>query len=266
MPKVKQLIMGSQGGGMGDNLQITPIFKYFYNSTIEIINNDYGRDLASLYDGLANIQFKDNPIKQEESFKLYGYPERSLWSNNAAFNYLSIFGIEKLVSPIPFIKLNLSKLQKSKQKLSVYKNPIVVVTYGRGINTINDDHARYRLPSYENWQFLINKLSEKYTVLHYSKEQPLIKFNNCIEINGLTIDELKHDFTVISKYVGVDTGSYHLMIAVGGFTHVIVPKLSWEHQYYPPNWQYPPELWWNEPVRVKYYNKDCECLKILDNV
>jgi hypothetical protein len=126
--KDKQIIIGSQGGGLGDNLQITPIFKYFENATLEIINNDYGKDLSSVYETIAKIEFKDNPIKQEIFFSKYGNPERSKALRNGALNYLTIFGIENEVSPIPKVDLNLEEIQKAKQKLSNYKNPIALVT------------------------------------------------------------------------------------------------------------------------------------------
>ena len=44
-----------------------------------------------------------------------------------------------------------------------------------------------------------------------------------------------------------------------------MPDLSWQHQYYPPNWQYDEELWEKEDsIRVKYYNKDREWQNVLN--
>ena len=153
--------------------------------------------------------------------------------------------------------------------MSQYINPIAITTYGGGYGKIGTDQSfpSHRLVKYENWQTIINELSKKYTVLHFTRGDSLLKFDNCIEINNLTINELKHWFAAIKQYVGIDTGSYHLMISVGGFAHVLAPQLSWEYQYYPPNWQYPPELWWDEEFpRVKYYNKDTEWKLLFDNL
>jgi hypothetical protein len=265
--KNKQIIIGSQGGGLGDNLQITPLFKYFENGTLEIINNDYGKDLSSVYETIAKIEFKDSPIKQEIFFSKYGNPERSKALRNGALNYLTIFGIENEVSPIPKVHLNLEEIQKAKQKLSNYKNPIALVTYGGGYKKGDtlQMYPEYRLLAKEKWQFIVDQLSQKYTVLHFFKGENLMKLENCIEVNNLSIYDLKHYFAVIGKYLGIDTGSYHLMLAVGGFAHAIVPDLSWQHQYYPPNWQYDEELWEKEDsIRVKYYNKDREWQNVLN--
>lgn len=267
--KNKEIIIGSQGGGLGDNLQITPLFKYFNNATLEIIDNDYGKDLSSVYETIAKIEFKEKPIKQEVFFSKYGNPQLSMPLRNGALNYLTIFGIEDEVSPIPKVNLDIQAIEKAKQKLFNYKNPIALVTYGGGYkkNDVSQIYPEYRLLAQEKWQFIVDQLNQKYTVLHFFKGENLIKLKNCIEINNLSIYELKHYFAVIGKYLGIDTGSYHLMLAVGGFAHVIVPDLSWHHQYYPPNWQYAEELWEKEDsIRVKYYNKDREWQNVLNHL
>jgi hypothetical protein len=266
----QEIIMGSQGGGLGDNLQITPIFKYFKNSKMQIINSDYGKEIGQgVYDGLTDIEYHENPIKQEKSFEIYGDPNLNYPLRNGALNYLTIFGIEKFVSPIPIVTLNEIELNIAQENLKKYNNPIAIVTYGNGFgkSDTNQKYPIYRLLDSNKWQILIDELSKKYTVLHFCKDESLLKFNNCIEINNISIYQLKHYFAIIKKYIGIDTGSYHLMIAAGGFSHVLAPRLSWEHQYYPPNWQYAEELWWDEKTpRVKYYDKDIEWEKVLNNV
>lgn len=265
----KQIIIGSQGGGLGDNLQITPLFKYFNNATIEIIDNDHGKNISAVYESIAKIEFKENPIKQEIFFSRYGNPERSMPLRNGALNYLTIFGIENEVSPIPKINLDPNEIEKTKLKISQYKNPIALVTYGMGYKKDNvfQKYPEHKMLSPDKWQFIINELSQSYTVLHFCKGESLIKLNNCIEITDLSIYELKHYFAVINKYLGIDTGPYHLMLAVGGFSHVIVPNLSWEYQYCPSNWQYAEELWEKEDsIRVKYYNKDREWQNVLNHL
>jgi hypothetical protein len=265
---IQEIIMGSQGGGLGDNLQITPIFKYFKNSTIQVINSQYGKDIGQgVYNGLAKVEYHDAPIKQEKSFEIYGNINLSHPLRNGALNYLTIFGIERFVSPIPIVTLDENTLNATKEKLKNYSNPIAIVTYGGGFKhpEVNQKYPNHRMLDYDKWQILINELSKNHTVLHFFKDEPLLKFENCIEISNLSIYELKHYFAVIKKYVGIDTGSYHLMLGAGGFAHVLAPQLSWDHQYYPPNWQYPDEFWWDEKTpRVKYYNKDTEWNKVLD--
>jgi hypothetical protein len=266
--KNKEIIIGSQGGGLGDNLQITPLFKYFTNATLEIINNDYGKDLSAVYETIANkIEFKEKPIRQEVFFSKYGNPERSEPLRNGALNYLTIFGIENEVSPIPKINLNQEELKKTEEKLAKYKNPIALVTYGGGYkkHDVLQQYPEYRLLEKNKWQFIVNELSKTYSVIHFFKGDNLMQLENCIEINNLSIYELKHYFAIIKKYLGIDTGSYHLMLAVNGFAHVIVPDLSWQHQYCPSNWQYEERLWEKEEyMRVKYYNKNREWQNVLN--
>ena len=142
--EIKEMIMGSQGGGIGDNLQITPIFKYFKNSIIEIKDNDNGRKIAPLYEGMADIIFKPNPIFQEQSFNIYGDTKRSYPLRNGALNYLYIFNIQDKVSPIPWILLKKEEIEWAREFLKDYKNPLAIVCSNSG----------YKIGSTASYRFL----------------------------------------------------------------------------------------------------------------
>ena len=99
----EEITIGSQGGGMGDNLILTPLFKYFKNSNIEIVNTEYGKDISSLYDGLASISLKDFPILEKDFLNLYADKSKSNPFENSAVNMLKMFGIE--LTPISELDL-----------------------------------------------------------------------------------------------------------------------------------------------------------------
>jgi hypothetical protein len=245
-----QIIMGSQGGGIGDNLQITPIFKYFKNSIIEIKDNENGRKIAPIYEGMAEIIFKPNPIFQEKSFSIYGDPQKSHPLRNGALNYLYIYNIQDKISPIPWILLKKEEIEWAKEFLKDYKNPLAVVTCNSGYTT--GTTASYRALDFKKWQYIIDKYSEKYTILQFGGSLDITDLNNIIPILTLSIRQMAACFHVIGKCVSIDTGPYHLALAAGAYVKCLVPIFGFTTDYFFGNWSYSPEMFDGE-VRAKYY-------------
>jgi hypothetical protein len=248
--KINEIIMGSQGGGIGDNLQITPIFKYFKNSTIEIKNNENGQHIAPLYEGMADIIFKSKPILQEESFNIYGDVSRHHPLRNGALNYLHIFGIENKVSPIPWILLKKDEIEWAREFLKDYKNPLAIVCSNSGYKGTST--ASYRFLDFERWQYIINEYSKKYTILQFGLPNDTTNLNNIIPLLSLSIRQMAACFYVIGKCISIDTGPYHLALAVGAYVKCLVPTFGSTTDYFFGNWSYSPEMFDGE-IRANYY-------------
>jgi len=118
------------------------------------------------------------------------------------------------------------------------------------------------LPPRKIIQEIVNYLSDKFCVLQfglaenfyrarYSNFTPL---ENAYHIRGLEARELAACYHVIGKYIGGDTGDYHLMLAVGGIATTLVPKESCEMGYLYSNLFYAKDMWNGEDIRVTYIN------------
>lgn len=59
-------------------------------------------------------------------------------------------------------------------------------------------------------------------------------------------------YQIIGKYIGCDSGDYHLMLSTGGSCEVLVPAEKWNYRYQ--YFHYGPECWLDQPSRVKYYD------------
>ena len=261
--ETKEIIIGSQGGGIGDNLQITPIFKYFKNSIIEIKDNDNGRKIAPLYEGIANIVFKPNPIFQEQSFNIYGDIQKSHPLRNGALNYLYIFNIQDKVSPIPWILLKKEEIEWAIEFLKDYKNPLAIVCSNSGYKI--GSTASYRFLDFEKWQHIINEYSKKYTILQFGAPNDTTDLNNIIPLLSLSVRQMAACFHVIGKCISIDTGPYHLALAAGAYVKCLVPTFGFTTDYFFGNWSYSPDMFDGE-VRANYYTFEDYKTIFTDNI
>lgn len=248
-----KLVVGSSCGGIGDNLIFTPIFKKIKNATIEMLDHPDCRRVASLFDGMADVEFVDKPR---------GCPEKHI-TGHIAQDKLDGLGITD-INCIPWtITTDFDYAWGSYhlRRFYVGKPFIAFAANNNGSSNPDDWQAHYRL--FPNWQEIIDEFAKKYTVLQFGLSRSITPFKNTIPIVDLSINQLKGCYKYIGKYIGIDTGDYHLMIAVGGESHVLVPPPSsfYSHR----QWHYIPYFWKEEPVRVKYYPFD-EYKKILNAI
>ena len=246
-----EIVMGCWGGGIGDNMQITPIFKHFRNSTIEIVNNEQGYRAAEIYKGMATIVMKDNPIRQEKSFEIYGNPNKHNAFENGAQNYLNIFSITD-VTPIPWIVLTTEELLWARSFLSLFKNPLgFCCTNSNFKNPSGIDY--YKQFPFHMWKEILEVYQKRYDILQFASiSDEIIGYPGVIPIYGLTLRQAASCFKIIGRYLGIDTGLYHLALAAGAKVKTLVPTFGFAPNYYFPNWSYTPEMFGGE-CRAQYY-------------
>lgn len=243
-----KLIIGSKCGGIGDNLIFTPIFKVFRNATIELLEHPKSHIVAPIFDNLCEVRFVKEPTQCPESF----HP-------HVAQKKLEGLNIDKLVNCIPLIYLKKEELIWAQDYLRQYSSNITQFvafsTDNNGSKNPQDTHAHYRLMTQEQAQKVIDFYAKRFTVLQFAMTNNYTKLNNCVPLLDLTIREMAACFTIIKKYVGIDTGHYHLMLAVGGVARVFVPSSSYFYNH--KEWHYTQELWKTgrpESCRVEYIN------------
>lgn len=234
-----KITFGSKCGGVGDNLAFTPLMKHFNNCTLELLNHPKSRNIAPLFDGLCSINFTENPRGVKES----KHP-------HVAQQKIEGYGIAHLVNCIPKIKLHPYEIEEARAELVGIKNPIAFVGNSNGSGDVNDLASRYRVPPTKNLQNLVSQLSEEHTVLQFGLSKNITNLDKSIKILDLPLRMLAAYYSVIGKYFGIDTGDYHLMLAVGGSCEVICPTSSGHYSH--DCWHYTENLWKDEPRRVKY--------------
>ena len=234
------IIVGSSAGGVGDNLVFTPIFKKIKGATIELLDHPKCRNVSVLFDGMAKVVFKEKPC---------GCPEKDI-TGHIAQNKLDGLGIQD-VNCIPWTivkDFDYAWASYFLRRYYVGKPFLAFAADNNGSKDPSDWQAHYRL--FPHWQELLDILSEKYTILQFGLSSSYTKFNNVYPLLDIPLQRLTGLYKYIGVYLGIDTGDYHLMLAVGGISHVLVPPPSpfYSHR----QWHYVPALWKDEVIRAHY--------------
>ncbi len=230
-------------GCLGDSLCLTPLFKKEKGVVTMLLNPKTEKVLSKIYDGIADVEFVDNPVPAcPETNEDVCYSQRIL-------NHFNI----RDVNAIPFVKVRPEELEWAKEFLKNYPNPIAFnPTVG---SPTGHPLADYRVIPNQLAQRIVKSLdSLGLTVLHFGLSSNYQKFENTIPILDLTIRQLIACYFVIGRYVGADTGDYHLMLATGGLATVWVPPSIWHYNH--KKHLYFSYAWKDEPPRVTYVLMD----------
>jgi len=101
--------------------------------------------------------------------------------------------------------------------------------------TCNQEWSHIRQRPKEYWEPFIDALKLGYTVLQFGLQVfPLV--GKVKDFRKFTIRQMAALYSVIGRYIGVDTGDYHLMLAVGGKTLTLIP--AEQKGYRPREWCY----------------------------
>lgn len=254
--------------GLGDVLTYTPIFKYYKNAFVRFIDNDKARKVSILYDGLCKYDFfKDNVgdnINGNVDVATHTAARRLLQLNLGH------------ISPIPKINSYLNYIDKAKDILNNYdldpnKENLAIVADPAGSHDADLTFGKVRMMDLERWEKILFKLKDKYNLLQFGLSHKTTKLPYTKPILDLDIGTLSACYFIIKKYVGVDTGDYHLMLSVGGKCCVFSPANNEGgiHTYRTWQWHYKPE-WFEmegEKNRANYFHKnfDYKDLKTLNN-
>lgn len=247
--------------GLGDTLWITPIYKIFKDTETIIYDTERNRSMAFLFDGLTNIKYENQSFEpfdyHEYIFKNYGKISKEeflYWKNydptHLATKLFKYLGIQTKESIIPFINPSEECISIGKDilnKIGNIKNPIIFVANNTAGNfkdkasknqfDLGDIMAAYRTLRPDYWQEIINYYSKEYTFLQCGKDGRVFEFENVIPIYKYLKEysnELKAItglYSIIKKYIGVDTGDYNLMLSVGGECKVLIPEASQLYGY-----------------------------------
>lgn len=248
----KSININITNGNLGDALLMTALFKNNRFGVINCLDLPKERKLIDLFYGLnTEVRYSSSlqPIFADSGL------------THISQQYLDYFQI-KDSNCIPQINVNPDDLEWAKNYISQYPNPLVVITNNNGTGDKTNYWAHYRTFNPVLMSELLQEYGKKYTLLHFGLSRnfnklhgndidSFIKMPNCIDILDLPISKLAACYKVIGKYIGGDTGDYHLMLAVGGKCNVLVNEnhdLGYPHKSY----LYTERLWKDEKVRLQY--------------
>lgn len=188
--------------GMGDVLLLTSICKYIPDSIVELF--PHAEKFSIFFDGLC----KKVEIK-EDAFVTPDIPP-----GHFAQQKLKYYGISNQCY-LPYVKKD-KYVSLGNNLISKFENPIVFVS-----NCAK--HNKYREPEGNYFQPIIDKLADSYTILQFGLSNNFTEYKHTIPIVDCSLPDLISYYSAIQKFIGVDTGDTHLMIALGGSCDIYVP-------------------------------------------
>lgn len=227
-------------GSLGDWLSLTPLLRAMRDAGRDplVIAKDspHTREFATLYQGLAEVQFTDANIPAT--------PEAAGDGRCFSQRILTEHGLRG-ANPIPYVVLEAEELVAAQDLLScrhvdAAKAVVVAPSPGGARADLADEH----IANYRRWPTALrDRLIER---LHAQGLLP-VRFGtrakqshiyaNHEDVPGvlcvpdLTLRQLAACYAVIGRYCGSDTGDHHLMLAVGGSNHTWVPPSTWFYRH-----------------------------------
>ena len=248
--------------GIGDLLTYTPIFKHYKNCLVKMIDNEKGRVGAPLFNGLCSVVFEKHVGDNINGNVPY--------QTHTAARRLIQLGLHN-ISPIPEIIITSEELLNGQKILidngiNISKPMLSIVADANGSHSLENTFGKVRMMNFDRWELLLNFLSKKYQLIQFGLSNKVTKLPYVKQILDLNIRELASCYGIIKKYLGIDTGDYHLMLATGGKSVVFSPKNGegGQHPYWAWQWHYQ-DQWFEKGSRIKYFYKDFD-LSIINDI
>jgi hypothetical protein len=225
--------LAAERSQLQDLLALTPICTEFPGTVIRL--SAAAQALAGVFDHLARVEYVDRPMESPEP----------AGTGSIAHAKLRALGREQAAC-IPRMAFTRQEIDQARQWLGGRAKPVVLVS-----DTASrwNDVAQLDDPA---WQQIIEQLRQSgFTPLHLPFAGGGRQLQGVTVIPPMGLRQLAACFSAIGRFVGVDGGEMHLMLAAGGRAIALAPPAS--QQYDPARWQYAsPSDWGANPVRAKY--------------
>lgn len=233
----------SSSSNLGDNLALTPLCSIL-SCVVHLYDEPSPHSVGPIFDGIAEVVYDNgSPTagspKTSDDPTLPGPPSARL---------LAKHGYAGLVSAIPKIRLTAEEIAEAKEWASRFHNPSILKAAPQELNV--------RTPPREALEQIVRDHPEiDYLTFGLSKAHPKcftahVPIPGVIEFFDFPIRQMAAIFHAVGRYVGPDTGDYHLMLAVGGQCNVFVPPSSWHYNHATAHYR---EIdWCGEAPRVTY--------------
>lgn len=239
----------SSSSNLGDNLGITALCA-LTPVRVHMFDDPGNREIAKVFDGVAEVV-------HDNGSPTTGSPKSSDPTHLGAplsVRHLLAHGFEeglrnRTVSAIPTIKLTSDEIRRAVEFLRPFKNPCIIKASPQEVNsrTVPSQMLRDIVGANPGVDFLSFSLSSKHLKTNTFNEV----ITNTHQFYDLDIRLEAAIYAVVGRYVGCDSGDYHLMLATGGKADVLVPP---ELPHYPYHYfHYVPRYWGVQPVRVMYH-------------
>lgn len=231
----------SDSANLGDNLALTPLLNH-QPCRLHLFEDPWVREMSPVLEGLAaeTVWFTDKAqIRRPDCVEL---PRP--WTKRV----LGYYGLWN-VPAIPRIKLTEAELEEGRAVAATFKNPVILKANPCRVpeRCVPLDIVKRVVAANPDVTFIHFGFSPT----HQKAAIPHPTIPGTIDILDAPIRKMAAVYAAVGRYVGADTGDFHLMTAVGGRCDVFCPPHSgtYNHHYL----HYGPDCWLEMPRRVEYH-------------
>ena len=242
------------GCNLGDTLWVTPLARYAPDLVVQMLANDArSRATAPILDGLpCRVEWVERTTETPK-LKIHAHVTQQIL---AAYGYAGKPSVPRVMVTIDEILWAIEYLKG----LGLDPTRTVAFTnHNSGSGDPTNHRAHYVRPPSEVIKTLARfwgggtwKVAQFGPAPTYHDKDPFDPIPNAVQIRGLTVRQLAACYHIIGRFIGGDSGDYHLMLAVGGEAAVLVPPHSDAMGYRHWDLLYDDVCWGGERPRVQY--------------
>lgn len=244
--------LNCEAGSLGDMVAATALFKNGRFGSVTVTDEVKIRNFAQVFKNIAEVRFVPG-VKEAMPLAGLGCTSRRL------LNALNIndFAVPRVQPSNEDIDWAIQWIRDNN-----IKQPVVINGTVGGVNASDHPLRFYRKIDEGAMQEIVDDLNAVgFNPLSFGTSSNQVKLNGVLATPDLPINRLMGLYYTIRRYIGCDTGDYHLMLACGGNCFTLVPDDAWNYRYafhhyqptdFPTRGGLPP----NDPrnSRVKYIN------------
>jgi len=210
-----------EAGSLGDMLAATAVFKNGRTGSVTLTDEPRIRNFSAIFNEIAEVKFVPAVTS----------PMPLAGEGPAAKRVLNALGIKDYGTP--YVKPKDDDINEAIEWIRSrdIKSPIVV---NGAVGGGNSDHPLrfYRKPPRETMEWIVQQLLKSgFTPITFGITGNQETYDGAIAVPDLPIAKLAAMYQVIGRYIGPDTGDYHLMIGVGGRCVTLIPDNAWNYDY-----------------------------------
>ncbi len=232
----------SASSNLGDNLSLTPLMRAA-QCRVHLFDDAAVRAVAPIFDGLGEVVFDNGSPTTHAPKASPESPVRGPHSKKT----LAQFGYPD-ADPIPRIVLTDDEIARARELVSGLSNPCIIKA--------NTSQRNYRTPPAELMQWIqmqnpdVTFLTTALSPNHAKHNFDFTPLGGVFPLWDLPIRQMAAIYQAVGRYIGGDTGDYHLMLAVGGKCDVLVPDSNAEYPYVDFHYD---DSCWTDDKRIRYH-------------
>lgn len=249
--KDENIRIGFDHHGIESTFMATVLCRNNPNVIFEFKPDERGRDLSSIFDGIAKIQFTEKPITFEQSLELFGNRQKYNPQAHICQMYLDTFEGNN-DNYIPFMRFSQKDVEKSYKILTKFNRPIIINPMAGQYKLNGDINKHYRMMPIDKWNEIISSLKMRgHDILYVGRSDNYIPLERTEQFFNLSLRETMALIKVCGFYLGIENGMFHGAVASGAKCFLFIPSVNDDYRkFFWPNFVYKPEFWRFERQRV----------------